>query len=72
MAKPIVTEEHVFTVANELQAVGTEPTILTVQERIGGGSHTTIKCVLECTVRRGASWSAATVRSMPRTYVYMR
>lgn len=47
MAKPVVTEALVFTVSDQLQAGGTEPTILTVQERIGGGSYTTIKRYLD-------------------------
>jgi len=47
MAKSLVTEAQVFTVAQQLQAGGTEPTILTVQERIGGGSYTTVKRYLD-------------------------
>lgn len=47
MAKPLVTEQQVFTVADHLVAAGTEPTIITVQERIGGGSYTTIKRYLD-------------------------
>jgi len=47
MAKPLVTETQVFTVADQLQGSGTEPTILTVQERIGGGSYTTVKRYLD-------------------------
>jgi len=47
MAKPLVTEEQVFAVAEQLQVSGSEPTIITVQERIGGGSYTTIKRYLD-------------------------
>jgi len=47
MAKPVVTEALVFTVADQLQAGGTEPTIIMVQERIGGGSYTTVKRYLD-------------------------
>ena len=47
MAKPVVTEALVFTAEGQLQAGGTEPTIITVQERIGGGSYTTIKRYLD-------------------------
>ncbi len=47
MAKPLVTERQVFAVADQLQAMGTDPTIITVQERIGGGSYTTVKRYLD-------------------------
>jgi len=47
MAKPIVTEDLVFGVADQLAAAGIDPTIITVQERIGGGSYTTIKRYLD-------------------------
>jgi len=47
MAKLIVTEEQVFAIADQLYAVGTQPTIILVQERIGGGSYTTIKRYLD-------------------------
>jgi hypothetical protein len=43
MAKPLATEALVFEVAAALKTEGTAPTILNVQERIGGGSYTTIK-----------------------------
>jgi uncharacterized coiled-coil protein SlyX len=42
-----VTQEVVTTIADELHAAGVEPTILTVQERIGGGSYTTVKRYLD-------------------------
>jgi chromosome segregation ATPase len=47
MAKAIVTMEGVYEVADQLVAAGTEPTILNVQDRIGGGSYTTVKRFLE-------------------------
>ena len=47
MAKPLVTEALVFGVADHLSTAGTDPTIITVQERIGGGSYTTIKRYLD-------------------------
>ena len=47
MAKPIVTQELVTTIADELHAAGVDPSILTVQERIGGGSYTTVKRYLD-------------------------
>lgn len=47
MAKAIVTQERVFEVAQALADKGTEPTILTVQEAIGGGSYTTVKRFLD-------------------------
>jgi septal ring factor EnvC (AmiA/AmiB activator) len=47
MAKALVTQELVTTIADELYAAGVEPTILTVQERIGAGSYTTVKRYLD-------------------------
>ena len=47
MAKALVTQELVATIADELAATGVEPTILTVQERIGAGSYTTVKRYLD-------------------------
>ncbi|MFC6281161.1 DNA-binding protein [Polaromonas aquatica] len=43
MARPLATKEIVFEAADALLADGTEPSILTVQAKIGGGSYTTIK-----------------------------
>ena len=47
MARAIVTQAAVFEAADALAAAGEEPTIITVQERIGGGSYTTVKRYLE-------------------------
>ena len=43
MAKPVVTHERVFEIADALTARGEEPTILSVQAAIGGGSYSTVK-----------------------------
>ena len=47
MAKKIADRETVFAVADQLQSEGFDPSIITVQERIGGGSYTTIKRLLD-------------------------
>jgi len=47
MARALVTQATVFDAADALAAGGAEPTIITVQERIGGGSYTTVKRYLE-------------------------
>lgn len=47
MARAIVTQAAVLEAADALAAAGEEPTIITVQERIGGGSYTTVKRYLE-------------------------
>src|SRR6185295_15875411 len=43
MAKTLVTQEAVFAAADALLAGGKEPGIIAVQERIGGGSYSTVK-----------------------------
>ena len=43
MAKPVVTQERVFEIADALTERGDEPTILSVQAAIGGGSYSTVK-----------------------------
>ena len=43
MAKPVVTQERVFEIADALTERGEEPTILSVQAAIGGGSYSTVK-----------------------------
>lgn len=43
MAKQIVTQEGVNQACEALIAEGIEPSIVAVQERIGGGSYTTVK-----------------------------
>lgn len=47
MARAIVTQALVNDAAEALVAVGEEPSIIAVQERIGGGSYTTVKRHLE-------------------------
>ena len=47
MAKALVTQERVFEVAQALVEQGTTPTILNVQDGIGGGSYTTVKRYLD-------------------------
>ena len=47
MAKPVVTEERVFEVADALTERGDDPTILSVQAAIGGGSYSTVKRYLD-------------------------
>ena len=47
MARAIVTQGLVFEAADALVVAGTEPSIIDVQERIGGGSYTTVKRFLE-------------------------
>jgi chromosome segregation ATPase len=54
MTRQFATKEIVFEAASELAAKGTEPSILTVQAKIGGGSYTTIKRHLD-------EWSAQQV-----------
>ena len=43
MAKPVVTQERVFEIADSLTERGEDPTILSVQAAIGGGSYSTVK-----------------------------
>lgn len=43
MARPIATQDIVETAIKTLIGEGREPTILTIQERIGGGSFSTVK-----------------------------
>ena len=47
MAKPVVTQERVFEVAQQLRDRGQDPTILSVQAAIGGGSYSTVKRYLD-------------------------
>ena len=43
MAKAVVTQERVFEVAEALVEQGVTPTILNVQDGIGGGNYTRVK-----------------------------
>ena len=47
MAKSVVTQERVFEVADALTERGEEPSILSVQAAIGGGSYSTVKRYLD-------------------------
>jgi hypothetical protein len=47
MAKSVVTQERVFEVADGLTERGEEPSILSVQAAIGGGSYSTVKRYLD-------------------------
>lgn len=47
MARPIVTQQAVTQVAQELIAQGQDPSIVAVQARIGGGSFSTVKRYLD-------------------------
>ena len=47
MAKSMVTQERVFEVADRLTERGEEPSILSVQAAIGGGSYSTVKRYLD-------------------------
>lgn len=47
MARAIVTREAVFAIADALTAEGVDPTTIGVQERIGGGSYSTVKKFLD-------------------------
>lgn len=47
MARLFATKEIVFETASALAAEGIQPSIVTVQDKIGGGSYTTIKRFLD-------------------------
>lgn len=47
MAKAVVTQERVFEAAEALVEQGVTPTILNVQDGVGGGSYTTVKRYLD-------------------------
>lgn len=47
MARQIVTQQAVNEVADALVAQGLDPSIMTVQSRIGGGSYSTVKRYLD-------------------------
>ena len=59
MAKPVVTEERVFEVADALTERGEDPTILSVQATIGGGSYSTVKRYLDVWKEAGRKRRAA-------------
>jgi DNA repair exonuclease SbcCD ATPase subunit len=47
MAKPIVSRDAVFEICSIMVKEGVEPSILTIQARLGGGSYTTVKRFLD-------------------------
>ena len=63
MARQIATEELVFEAAHALASAGTEPSIRTVQAKIGGGSYTTIKRHLDVWTARTVMLSQAAVET---------
>lgn len=62
MAKAVVTQEAVFAEADALVASGEEPSIIAVQARIGGGSYSTVKRMLD-------AWKAERASTTPRVAV---
>jgi septal ring factor EnvC (AmiA/AmiB activator) len=58
MARALVTQAAVNDVAEALLAEGTEPSILNVQARIGGGSYSTVKRYLDVWKQRRAEDAA--------------
>ena len=60
MARAIVTDEAVVAAAEQLVADGEEPSIIRVQELVGGGSYSTVKRYLD-------AWKAQ--RQVPATSV---
>jgi chromosome segregation ATPase len=59
MARPIVTQALVNDAAEALTAEGTEPSILNVRARIGGGSYSTVKKYLDAWIKQRAETVAA-------------
>jgi hypothetical protein len=47
MSRAIATKESVYSVAEALAAEGSDPTIIAIQARVGGGSYSTVKRLLE-------------------------
>ena len=64
MAKAIVTQALVNEAAEALMGEGTEPSILNVQARIGGGSYSTVKRYLDVWKARCAA-ALAEVKDIP-------
>lgn len=62
MAKAVVTQEAVFAEADALVASGEEPSIIAVQARIGGGSYSTVKRLLD-------AWKVERASPAPRVAV---
>jgi hypothetical protein len=65
MPRPIITEELVFSTADTMTTEGTDPSIVTVQGRIGGGSFTTVKRFLDQWRAARAAGAVATLDIPP-------
>lgn len=65
MAKAIATQEAVNAAADAMQLEGLEPSIVTVQERIGGGSYSTVKRYLDTWLKAKAEAAAAAPETPP-------
>ena len=63
MAKQLATQELVFEAARAITDEGAEPSILTVQAKIGGGSYTTIKRHLDAWVAHQAIAAQASIET---------
>ena len=62
MARAIVTDEAVGVAAEQLVADGEEPSIIRVQELVGGGSYSTVKRLSS----DAQFFTLMTIRSFPR------
>lgn len=65
MAAPIATKEAVFDACDTLVAEGAKPSILTVQEKIGGGSYSTVKRYLDAWTQERAKSKNNTIDLPP-------
>ena len=65
MARPIITEDLVKRTADDMMAEGTDPSIMAVQARIGGGSFTTVKKFLDLWRSKRVAGDAATLDLPP-------
>lgn len=65
MARQGVTQEQVFTAADELREEGIAPTVQSVRERIGSGSYTTINAHLSAWRKEHAGAAVADIPAIP-------
>lgn len=65
MARQIVTQQAVTEVADALLAEGLDPSIMSVQSRIGGGSYSTVKRYLDAWKQARAEVHAAATEIPP-------
>ena len=63
--RKIITQDAVDTTADALVAEGLEPTIIAIQNRIGGGSYSTVKRHLDDWVRRREQAAAEALEAPP-------